>query len=222
MGSIGFEEFKFLEYAREHLNGKDPVLADVGANLGDYTFVFLDMFPESECYCFEPVPDIYERLLEKLGRNNPKAHCFNYGLYNEKIKGKDFWRLLGDTDCGMSSLHYREVYFPNYPNEKIQVDLYKFDDIFKLMKPFDFVKIDTEGSELMVLEGAKNMLEIQPPSFIQWEYGGCYRDSKTFGKDVIKFFTDREYTVYNMYFTIQTVDNFEENYEVQNYFSVKI
>jgi hypothetical protein len=49
----------------------------------------------------------------------------------------------------------------------------------------DFVKIDTEGYELNVLQGFENYLaQVQ---IIQFEYGGCNLDSNTKLIDIIKY-----------------------------------
>ena len=57
----------------------------------------------------------------------------------------------------------------------------------------DFMKIDTEGHELHVLEGARGLLSKQAIGAIQFEYGGCNIDSRVLLRDLFDFFGDHGY-----------------------------
>ena len=55
---------------------------------------------------------------------------------------------------------------------KISVEVKKLDDLKDILKNevIDFIKIDTEGYEFEVLDGAKNLFKEQQPKFIQIEF----------------------------------------------------
>ena len=55
--------------------------------------------------------------------------------------------------------------------KKIKINVKKLDDIsFLFKKKIDFIKIDTEGYEKNVLEGASKLLKKHKPKFIQIEF----------------------------------------------------
>ena len=60
----------------------------------------------------------------------------------------------------------------------------------------DFVKIDTEGHEVDVLEGARECLRNGALRMIQFEYGGTYIDSRRLLKDVFELTAPLDYTVF--------------------------
>ena len=53
------------------------------------------------------------------------------------------------------------------------------------IKKIDFLKIDIEGNELSVLEGAKNLIKGNKISLIEFEFNEMNAYSRTFFKDFI-------------------------------------
>ena len=62
----------------------------------------------------------------------------------------------------------------------------------------DFLKIDTEGSELNVLKGAHTMLKNHNINVIQFEYGGTYPDANITLEQVYNFLAELEYDIYRI------------------------
>jgi hypothetical protein len=52
----------------------------------------------------------------------------------------------------------------------------------------DLLKLDVEGHELDVLQGAKRMFQEQRIGMVSFEFGGCNIDSRTFVQDFWYFF----------------------------------
>ena len=61
----------------------------------------------------------------------------------------------------------------------------------------DFLKLDVEGHELAVLAGAGNMLLTGKIKYIQFEFGGCNIDSRTFFRDFYNLLNPR-YQIYRV------------------------
>ena len=60
---------KFFEIQKtiyEKINEVPTVIFDVGANVGDVTKEYSAMFPNSKIYCFEPVPNTFKELKNRV------------------------------------------------------------------------------------------------------------------------------------------------------------
>ena len=87
------------------------------------------------------------------------------------------------------------------------------------------MKIDTEGNELYVLLGAEKLLQKQAIDIIQFEYGGCYLDSKTTLHQVYRYLRSKGYTIYRIasdgLIEIPIWHKKLENFAYSNYLAVK-
>lgn len=59
----------------------------------------------------------------------------------------------------------------------------------------DFMKVDVEGHELAVMRGAADMLKKQAIDYVQFEYGGCWIDSRMLFLDMYDFLTSFGYII---------------------------
>ena len=79
----------------------------------------------------------------------------------------------------------------------------------------DLLKIDVEGHELDVLDGAVNIFRSKSVGKVSFEFGGCNIDTRTFFKDFFCYFRERHYRLYRItpsgYFF--PVDSYKETYE---------
>ena len=127
-------------------------MIDVGGNTGLFAMWFSDIF--EECFIFEPTPDLFKILKTNIQINNLKKYRpLNLACSDAKkkleliITGK----LSGDNRI-LDELGI------NKNESKLEVDALPIDDL-NLSNGIDFLKIDTEGSELSVLEGAYETLK---------------------------------------------------------------
>ena len=126
------------------------VVVDCGGNIGIFTSFAFDM-GASRVLSFEPFIDNYK--LNK--KNNPSAEVFNLAVSN---KSNELIELFSaDDNCGghtiMKSLFEKNPI--NYQSNNFHVKTITLDDIISqnFIDHIDFLKIDTEGAELMILEG---------------------------------------------------------------------
>lgn len=69
-----------------HLSSK-PIIVDAGANIGMFTFISSQLWPEAEIFAFEPIPEIFECLSANAKMlNSERIHLFNEGLSD--LEGK--------------------------------------------------------------------------------------------------------------------------------------
>jgi len=153
---------------------------DVGANVGDVS-VFLARLvgPRGNVIAFEPVLVMYEALRAAIERDShPKAPIitYPYGLAESK---KETDINVPKGLFGMGSMAPRENW--SKVQETHQIDTYNcrfipLDSFIAQEKQFtpDFIKIDVEGAELYVLQGATELLNRCRPLmlievFAPWE-----------------------------------------------------
>lgn len=152
-------EAEILSLISQRVKAGDHCL-DVGSNIGAIALALgRAVGPTGKVYCFEPGPRFVQRLQANLKLNPTIVDRFEVqGIGLSNRSGELFWKedpefpgnawLLGDQGTAIPVSTLDQV----VRDQKItRVDL---------------IKIDTEGMELEVLEGAKNTLEEFQPDLI--------------------------------------------------------
>ena len=192
---------------------------DVGANVGSYSQLLRKYFPSSEIHAFEIIDDNIETIKEK-NKNDNNIIINPFGLSNENgtIKVKFYGK-----GSGVNSIY-------DYPHKGDYIwkecDIRKGDDYVteKNINGIDFLKIDTEGSENLVLQGLIDTLKNKNIRVIQFEYGYINIISKFLLYDFYKFFSDLGYTVGKIYpkqVEFKEYSLKDENFLGPNYLAVK-
>lgn len=131
----------------ESLAKKSCLIVDVGANVGKYAILAAKTNPSSEIFAFEPSRSNFA-ILKK---NKEINHCNNLQLMELAISKKQGTMNLYDgPGTGGFSLKVKSKNF-----KKVKIN--KLDNLFK-NKTIDLIKIDTEGAELDVLNGATELI----------------------------------------------------------------
>ena len=128
---------------------------DIGANIGIYSFHFKKIFKSVDA--FEPLKEISYRL-KHFENESLKVH--NCALSNKRGEFKIYIpHLSGKAVASLASLEKRDgdCEIRNVKVEKI--DNYDFDDV-------DLIKIDVEGHEEYVIQGARNVIKRNMPILI--------------------------------------------------------
>ncbi|VBB43580.1 Methyltransferase FkbM family [uncultured Desulfatiglans sp.] len=144
------------------------VVFDVGANIGQSAKIFLEKFPTSHIFCFEPVTDTYH-LLQHAMQNNKRVNCFQLAFASSKQTRQMILQ-------GSPTMFFMLGQSSELPNKDAQMESVNVDtlDDFCRMNSFDhisYLKIDTEGGDLDVLKGAAMMLTEQKIDIVQVEAG---------------------------------------------------
>ena len=147
------------------------------------------LFKNSKIFSFEPIPSTYKLFKKNIKVNNLKnVKAYNLGFSN-KVKN-------ATLSIPTESQGERYKYYVNHAlysiygkgKNKIKVKLQTLDkfSIKHDVKAIDFIKIDVEGHELQVLEGAKKIIKAYKP-IIQIEYNYI---SKILTKTKLRDFTN--------------------------------
>jgi FkbM family methyltransferase len=169
---------------------ENPVVFDVGAHKGSYTEFVLSELPGADCFLFEPNSELHKDL-------DKKYNAFNI-LLGELRGVKTFYQCADKAD-ELSSTYRRDVFSEVEYNTEIK-KCYTVDDFCESINVdhIDLLKIDVEGAELDVLNGAEKMLSDKKISFLQVEYGGTYPDAGITGLQVIQYLNGLGYKVYEL------------------------
>lgn len=175
-------EIGAIQYVASRLEGGKAVVFDVGANKGSYTKELSRFFPNADIYCFEPSQATHAILESNVG-NLPGVHCCNFGFGKETSEVE----LYSDAEgSGIASVYDRRLsHFGIALEAKEKISIRRIDEFCgsEGIVNIDFLKLDIEGHELAALEGAGDMLQQKRIRFIQFEFGGCNIDSRTYFQD---------------------------------------
>jgi FkbM family methyltransferase len=141
---------------------------DVGAHVGDWSIEALGAWPDARVHAFEVAPPTFERLKRRIDEAGLSARS------TLVCKG------LGDVTATRNM-----YYFPDHPNLTCDLPRHEYES-----RPFcaemidgdgyvrqqgleriDFLKIDVEGAEHLVLKGLAETLDAGNVDCIQFEYG---------------------------------------------------
>lgn len=217
-----------MEFVKNKTAKEDNVVIfDVGANIGDYSLQINDVFKDVQnvkIFAFEPVRKTFE-ILSKNTAETKSIEIFNFG-FGDSDESKPFFQDKNDSTIG--SLYDRKLdHFDIKLTEGEDVSIKKLDDfcVENKIDMIDFLKIDVEGYEMAVLKGANRMLNEGKIRFIQFEFGGCSIDARTYFQDFFYLFKDK-YRLYRLVKNgIYPIDKYSETNEVfltTNYFAEKI
>jgi len=203
------------------------VIFDIGANRGEWSSAVLSIVSNiDKIYAFEPIPVIFNVLSEKMLNKPIKA----YELALSDVNGMRDFLLYSQNEqvSELSSFYSRPILY-NLLGIKPKIITVKSATLDKFcceknIKHIDFLKIDTEGSELAVLKGAQAFLKNKAIQHIQFEYGGTYTDAGTTLKQVMSLLTSCEYVIFRIFskglIHIASWDDSLENYAYSNYVAV--
>jgi len=193
---------------------------DIGANIGLYSQIFLKENPTTRIIAFEPSQLARASLRNTFADDNRVTIVpIALGKFNGEAT-----LYSNEAGNGLSSLTKRRVEhfgldFTHNENVKIEsLDNWNHQDI-----PVQFLKIDVEGHELDVLMGALKTLKAV--KVIQFEFGGCNIDSRTYFQDFWYFFTEMEFSIFRINpkgtIRINTYSEELECFKVTNYLAVR-
>jgi FkbM family methyltransferase len=133
------------------LGRQDPIVVDVGANVGQFTNAIKLLYPGARVIAFEPDPDVFQDL-----RLNT-ATLGQIELHNVAL-GAEFATLLFHRHLlsGMSS--FTPIAEASLLKGSLALEVKRMDDVISDDIAPDLVKIDVEGHELETVRGASSTL----------------------------------------------------------------
>jgi FkbM family methyltransferase len=159
----------------------------VGANVGLWTRTLADEVIASShldsqqvrVYAFEPASSGYRALLDRAARLPLDAHVQQLALSN--FEGRRELYIVGEAS-GVNSFHPPPD-LGILRTEDVPVTTLDRFACFNGIHNIDAVKVDAEGEDMAVLEGAQKMLEAHRIGLVQFEYNHRWISARRFLKD---------------------------------------
>lgn len=181
----------------------NPTILDIGANIGMFSLSYASMFKEAQIHSFEPVPFIFDYLNQNI-KDNPNLsnniQTHNFGMSNCVERKQLSIPVPEQHDRYKKNIDIRLYSVYGEGKEKFDaqfIPLDKWINEFHITN-LDFIKIDVEGYEYLVLEGAsKTLRSFKPLVMFELNQMTLALSDKTI-IDYIEFAKNHGYDVYGL------------------------
>lgn len=167
---IAFCGFYELELTRKivQLAKQGGLFVDVGANYGYFSCLWAASNPENRVIAFEASPRNAVPLRENIAKNHLEAQVDIYDIALGKEVGNLPFSFMSDEQTGWGGLSLKEEM------NTINIPVVTLDQFWAGLadQTIDVLKIDTEGADTWVLEGASQLLKEKRIKHIFFEENG--------------------------------------------------
>lgn len=199
-----------FQVQKELIKKTKPMIFDIGANRGDISAKYQQLYKKATIHAFEPFPDTYKILYE----NSKITGCISNNLALDEQPGEkclyinksvDTNSFLESSRIGASSDEYCRT-VDKLVVQTTSIDVYCLKN---KIATIDIMKLDVQGAELMVLKGSKFMLEQKRIKLIYTEvyFKQQYKDQPLFS-DLEVFLREYGYILvdlYNLYYNANQI-----------------
>jgi FkbM family methyltransferase len=178
--------FTRKEYAAifGQVNDDAPVIFDVGAHTGTFLKEARTRTgPDCVIHAFEPAIFTFRELLRNFG-NDERVRLNRCALSAVAGTGVLFYDVVGSQ---LASLTPRPRFGVGAHSEGVRLETLDGYCEANAITHIDLLKLDVEGHELDILEGANELLNREAIKRILLEFGGCNVDTRIFFRDIYEF-----------------------------------
>jgi FkbM family methyltransferase len=173
---------------------EDGVFFDIGCNAGSFVKVLQNFKITTNITCFEPHPIISKKTKELYPYITMNEYCIgNIDGYIDMYF--PMW------SCGLSSIINRPVFSElNQEITKLNIECKTLDKYCELnnIDEIDFIKIDVEGGEKTIFEGASRMLSNKKVKCGIFEIGQTLYDAGTNEIEIVEILEKYGYKINKM------------------------
>lgn len=188
---------------------KPKCIFDVGAHYGETALTYKDLFPDANIYSFEPFPHSVKKFKDNTSKYS-KIKVFEKAFSN-RIQESIFHINTSDATNSLLNSNKTDSWIDGATETKdsIRVQTDTIDNFCEMMNidSIDILKLDVQGAELLVLEGAARMLQNKKINviFTEVEFIEIYTGQPLF-HDITAFLSAYNYQLFGLH-TAHKFDN---------------
>lgn len=185
-----------LNYIQANLQSKF-VMLDIGSKAGKWLVPFVATFPMAEFHSFEALPEQHARVVHRF-RKSPNVKAYNCVL-SDRNESTYFYR--DKKRMGWSGLK-KHQYLEEH--DEISVETITIDS---MALAADVIKVDVEGAELPVLQGAKHTLKNCKVVFFECNEVH-FKEYNYTAEQLYNFFVEQHFTIFDLHLERVSKENF--------------
>lgn len=181
---------------------RDAICYDIGANIGYHALVMAEAAEKGHVYAFEPIPQVCEILQKNIDINH---------MQNITIVPKVAARVAGkiqlglDTSIDQAALKFATKDESHRMREIIECDGITLDNfVTEGNTPPSLIKIDVEGAEVDVLQGACRILAQYHPLVL------CETHGQAAARGVYEILCEYGYELFNIHNGVRPINTIED------------
>lgn len=173
----------------------DAVVLDVGFNRGDFSTMVITGRPQARCIGFDPARSMRRRYDAEFARKDQVE------LVSAAVSNTLGECVFTDSADGVSHVVTAAASTQAQPNSSYTVPQITLDSFVtqRGISRIDFIKIDVEGFDLHVLEGAARLLSEEQPSMFMFEYNAPWIATRRFLQEAVTFLSDKPYSLFRLF-----------------------
>lgn len=149
----GFEKAIINFFLKEAKKVNYEYFIDIGANVGSFSLPFAKKI---KIICFEPLKANFDRLINNFEINNLKT---NHEFHRLALSDKDGITQINYKSHQGKGAHASLVYTHSEYDRTENISIRKLDHLINFREKYLMIKIDVEGHETNVVDGAINLLK---------------------------------------------------------------
>lgn len=178
-----FTDRKNCKYIIKNIK-KNDIFLDVGSAYGFYPYFLEKLDLNVSVIAIEPDSICLKYIYDLKLFKNKKNKVIKSGAFSKKTKKKLY---ISNQNRGENSLYKNDIH-----DYHLSIDLNTIDNFLKKIK-INFIKIDTQGSEIEILKGMKRTLKKKIKLLIEYSPSDLIMQNKNF--DLIKLLKKNKFKI---------------------------
>jgi FkbM family methyltransferase len=173
-------------------------VVDIGAHIGYYTVLASKLVGEQgKVWAFEPEPRNYSELQKNLRLNQSNNVSYFRMAVGDRFKISElYYSARWSGECSLVEIKQR-------PKDRVSVEVVTLDEALKNQR-VDIIKMDVDGGEMMVLDGARELIERSPNLMM---FAECWKYGLEGSNNTLKDYWDKLKTHFNFIYQINEQDD---------------
>ena len=170
-------------------------MLDVGANEGQFANNARNRLPNAKIVSFEPIPEAYNVLCQRFKDDN-NFQAFNIGFGHRKEKRSFLQNSFSPVSSILEFLPSQKEFYPRTKDSTtIEISLHRLDEFIQNLEVESNVllKIDVQGFEDKVLQGASSILDRIKVIYIECSFMKFYKGQPLFD-DIYEFLLEKGFS----------------------------